>query len=133
MAEGLLRAQAGPRPITVASAGSRPAAVDPDAIAAMNTLGIDITAQRSKSLDEFRGQSFDQVITVCDQVREECPIFPDEPDLRHWSIPDPAAFIGPATERRAVFAATARALARRVDHLLAALDAAHHQTLSHQG
>jgi len=124
MAEGLLRARAGTRPITVASAGSRPAAVDPDAVAALAALGIDIATQRPKHLDEFQGQTFDQVITVCDQVREECPIFPGDPDLRHWSIPDPAAFAGSATERRAVFAATAQALARRMDHLLMTLDAA---------
>ena len=124
MAEGLLATRAGTRPITVASAGSRPAAVDPDAVAALAALGIDISTQRSKHLDEFRGRTFDQVITVCDQVREECPVFPGDPELRHWSIPDPAAFVGPAAARRQVFAATARALARRVDHLLLTLDTA---------
>ena len=124
MAEGLLRARAGDRPLTVASAGTHPAAVDPDAVAALADLGIDITAQRAKHLDALQGPPYDQVITVCDRAREECPVLPGDPVTRHWSIADPVAFAGPPAARRAVFAAAAQELARRVDHLLLALDAA---------
>jgi protein-tyrosine-phosphatase len=123
MAEALLRAQAGERPIQVMSAGSQPAEVDPDAVEAMAHFGIDITAQQSKHLDLFRNEPFDYVITVCDQVREECPVFPSEPNLIHWSIPDPAATVGTPGERRTVFIDTAHALAKRVEHFLVRLDA----------
>lgn len=122
MAEALLRAHVGARPIQVMSAGSHPTAVDPDAVRAMARLGIDISAQQPKHLDHFRGDSFDYVITVCDQVREECPAFPDEPNTIHWSIPDPAV-ADPDSARPAVFVATAQALATRVEYLLARLDA----------
>lgn len=124
MAEGLLRARAGDRPLTVASAGTHPAAVDPDAVSALAALGIDIAAQRAKHLDALQGQRYDQVITVCDRAREECPVLPGDPVTRHWSIADPAAFTGPPAARRAVFAAAVQDLARRVDHLLLTLDAA---------
>jgi protein-tyrosine-phosphatase len=123
MAEGLLRARMGSRPLTVASAGSQPDAVDPDAVRAMAALGVDITGQRSKHMDEFQGSDFDYVITVCDQVREECPVFPGEPDCLHWSVPDPKAtpLMGQMT-RSAVFWSTGQRLASRVDHLLLLLD-----------
>lgn len=90
MAEGLLRHLGGPG-IEVFSAGNQPATVHPHAIRAMAELGIDISSQRSKHVDEFLGQSFDLVITVCDRVRENCPVFPDDPEHVHWSIPDPLA------------------------------------------
>ena len=123
MAEALLRAQAGTRPITVASAGTHPATVDPDALRAMSHLGVDISAQTSKHLDQFRSDTFDYVITVCDQAREECPAFPGEPNVIHWSIPDPVVAGGTAQERLAVFITTAQALATRVEYLLLRLDA----------
>jgi ArsR family transcriptional regulator, arsenate/arsenite/antimonite-responsive transcriptional repressor / arsenate reductase (thioredoxin) len=123
MAEALMRSKAGERPIVVASAGSQPAIVDPDAIRALAELGIDIVVQQSKHFDRFRDQHFDYVVTVCDQVREECPVFPGDPNTIHWSIPDPATAKGTPKERLAVFGATARELATRVDHLLLCLDA----------
>src|SRR5262245_36279537 len=74
MAEGLLRHDAGNR-FTVESAGTKPSTVRPEAIAVMQELGIDITAHRSKHVDEFAGQNFDYVLTVCDNAKESCPVF----------------------------------------------------------
>ena len=77
MAEGLLRHDAGDR-FEVFSAGTKPSQVRPEAIAVMRELGIDISGHRSKSVDEFAGQPFDYVLTVCDNAKESCPIFPGE-------------------------------------------------------
>lgn len=102
MAEGLLRHDAGDR-FEVFSAGTRPSYVRPEAIAAMRELGIDISGHRSKSVDEFRGQSFDCVLTVCDHAKESCPIFPGKTVAIHRNFEDPAAVQGPEEERLAVF------------------------------
>lgn len=120
MAEGLLRALSGGR-IEVQSAGVRPGIVHPLAVQALGEMGIDISQQRSKHVDELQGQAFDQVITVCDQVREQCPVFGGEPDLIHWSIEDPIAAAERASsddERLAVFVRAAEDLATRVRFLL---------------
>ncbi len=90
MAEGWLRALAGDD-ATVRSAGTHPSTVNPLAIAAMAEVGIDISGHRSKSLNEFLNESFDYVITVCDQAAEACPVFPGPARRIHWSFPDPAA------------------------------------------
>ena len=74
MAEGLLRHDAGEQ-FDVESAGTKASAVRPEAIAAMREVGIDISGHRSKNVDEFAGQQFDYVITVCDNARETCPVF----------------------------------------------------------
>ena len=89
MAEGLLRAMAGER-FQVASAGVAPSSVRPEAIEVMREIGIDISKHRSKSVDEFTGERFDYVITVCDNAREHCPVFPGDAKLIHWSFDDPA-------------------------------------------
>ncbi|HKZ76798.1 MAG TPA: arsenate reductase ArsC [Pyrinomonadaceae bacterium] len=102
MAEGLLRHDAGEH-YEVASAGVAPSQVRPEAIAAMREIGIDISSHRSKSIDEFRGQEFDYVITVCDNAREQCPVFPGQTKRIHWSLEDPAAASGDAQIRLAVF------------------------------
>jgi arsenate reductase len=90
MAEGLLRHDAGDA-YEVFSAGTKPTRVRPEGIAVMREVGIDISDHRSKSLDEFAGQDFDYVITVCDNAKENCPIFPAKIKRIHWSIEDPAA------------------------------------------
>lgn len=102
MAEGLFRHDAGSR-FEVASAGVEPTAVRPEAIEAMNHIGIDISRHRSKSVDEFAGQEFDYVITVCDNANEHCPVFPNNTKRIHWSIDDPAAAEGDEDTKRAVF------------------------------
>jgi arsenate reductase len=90
MAEGLLRHEGGER-FDVASAGTQPSRVRPEAIQVMRELGIDISGQRSKSVEEFIGQDFDDVITVCDTAGQSCPAFPGRTTLTHWSIEEPAA------------------------------------------
>ena len=102
MAEGLLRHDAGDR-FEVFSAGTRPSRVRPEAIAVMRELGIDISGHRSKSVDEFAGQHFDYVLTVCDNAKESCPIFPAETVTFHPDFEDPAALQGSEDERLALF------------------------------
>jgi protein-tyrosine-phosphatase/DNA-binding transcriptional ArsR family regulator len=72
------------------SAGSHPKQLHPNAIRVMRDYGIDISANRTKHLDEFRAQRLDTVITLCDRVRQTAPEFPARPEVVHWSIPDPA-------------------------------------------
>ncbi len=102
MAEGLLR-EAGAGRFEVFSAGTHPSVVNPLAVEAMRESGIDIGGHRSKSVDEFVGQRFDYVITVCDNAKENCPVFPGETQRIHWSFDDPAAAVGSEDERLAVF------------------------------
>ena len=102
MAEGLLRHDAGER-FDVESAGTKPGMVRPEAIAAMKELGIDIGAHRSKHVDEFDGQRFDYVITVCDNAKESCPMFFGTAKRRHHSFDDPAALDGSEDQRLALF------------------------------
>jgi arsenate reductase len=97
MAEGLLRRDAGDR-FEVSSAGTDPKPVRPEAIAVMREIGIDISAQRSKHVDEFAGQSFDYVLTVCDNAKETCPVFPAATRLIHRDFPDPASLSGKVSE-----------------------------------
>mgnify|MGYP005839823005 CR=1 FL=1 len=122
MAEGILRMRAGARPLTVMSAGTHPATIHPLAIAAAAELGVDIRGQQSKHLDSLRTHAFDVVVTVCDQAREECPVFGAKATRLHWSFPDPAAATGSEAERAAIFRSTAHGLARRIDYLLLQLD-----------
>lgn len=102
MAEGLLRHDGGGR-FEVESAGTHPGQVRPEAIEAMREVGIDISTHRSKSVDEFAGREFDYVITVCDNARENCPVFPARTERVHWSFDDPAASTGDMSARLAVF------------------------------
>jgi len=102
MAEGLLRHDAGDR-FEVESAGTKPSQVRPEAIAVMMELSIDISGHRSKSVDEFAGQSFDYVLTVCDNAKESCPVYPGHANRLHRAFEDPAAAGGSETERLAVF------------------------------
>jgi arsenate reductase len=89
MAEGLLRHLADDR-FEVFSAGTWPVGLNPNAVKAMSEVGIDISGHRSKSVDEFIGQQFDYVITVCDNAKEACPIFPGPGKRVHHSFEDPA-------------------------------------------
>jgi len=102
MAEGLLRHIAGDH-FEAFSAGTKPSEVRPEAITAMREVGIDISGQRSKSVEEFAGQKFDYVLTVCDNAKESCPIFPGKTVAIHHNFEDPAAAQGSGTERLAVF------------------------------
>lgn len=103
MAEGLLRHDAGNR-FEVESAGTKASSVRAEAIAAMRELGIDISGQRSKNVDEFAGQGFDYVLTVCDNARETCPVFFGTAEGLHHSFEDPPGpGVGSEEERMAVF------------------------------
>jgi arsenate reductase len=102
MAEGLLRHDAGDR-FEVESAGTKPSQGRPEAIAVMKELSIDISGHRSKSVDEFAGQSFDYVLTVCDNAKESCPVYPGHANRLPRAFEDPAAAGGSETERLAVF------------------------------
>lgn len=102
MAEGLFRQALGDR-FEVFSAGTRPSHVRPEAIAVMAELGIDISGHRSKSVDEFIGQDFRYVVTVCDNARESCPVFPAQTERQHWSFEDPAAAAGTQADRESAF------------------------------
>ena len=102
MAEGLLRHDAGDR-FEVFSSGTRPSHVRLEAIAAMRELGIDISGHHSKSVDEFTGQHFDYVLTVCDNAKESCPIFPGRTVTIHRNFEDPATLQGSVEERLAAF------------------------------
>ena len=102
MAEGLLRHDAGDR-FEVDSAGTKPSQVRPEAIAVMKELGIDISGHRSKSVDEFAGRKFDYVLTVCDNAKESCPIYPGHANRLHRNFEDPALAEGSEAARLTVF------------------------------
>jgi arsenate reductase len=113
MGEGLLRRDGGDR-YEVFSAGTNPGSVRPEAIAVMGEIGIDISGHRSKSVDEFAGQRFDFVITVCDSARDSCPVFPGPARRIHWSLEDPAAVQGSEETRLHAFRRTRDQLNERI-------------------
>lgn len=102
--EYLLRRLGGPR-FEVFSAGASPTGtVNPFAIQVLrDCYNVDASAARSKSWEEFKDVQFDFVITVCDNARETCPVWPGEPIVAHWSIPDPAAVEGSDEEKYRAF------------------------------
>jgi|SRR5579883_120442 len=102
MAEGLLRHDRGDE-FEVHSAGTRATIVRPEAITVMREIGVDLSHHRSKSLDEFAGQRFDYVLTVCDHARENCPIYPHHGQQLHHNFEDPAAVQGSEAERLDAF------------------------------
>ena len=102
MAEGLLRHDAGDR-FEVFSAGTKPGQVRPEAISVMREIGIYISGQRSKHVNEFADENFDYVLTVCDNANESCPIYPGHTRRLHRSFDDPAAVQGSEPERLGVF------------------------------
>lgn len=118
MAEGLARARFGPR-ARAASAGSSPTAVHPLAVAALDELGIDISGQRSKSVDDVDPAAVDVVVTLC--ADEVCPVFPGRVRRLHWPMPDPAGAPGSDADRLARFRSVRDAIARRIDDLDAEL------------
>jgi protein-tyrosine-phosphatase len=117
MAEALLLHASGGT-VVVASAGSNPKPLHPNAVRVMRKHGIDISANRTKHLDKFVNRRFDMVITLCDRVREVCPEFPSHPNRVHWSIADPA-LAGPSkTASYPAFERTAAELETRIGFLL---------------
>jgi arsenate reductase len=114
IAEGLLRYLTEGR-IEVASAGVAPTHLRPEAIEAMKEIGIDISNQRSKSINEFVGLPFDYVITVCDNANQQCPAFAGASRRIHWSIDDPAAGDGSDENRLEAFREARNVLRERLD------------------
>ncbi len=113
MAEGWLRHLAGDR-FDVASAGTHPVGLNPMAVEVMKEVGVDISSHHSKNMEEFKDQAFDVVITVCDQAKESCPLFPHARSLLHWSFEDPASATGTKEEQLKVFRRIRDQIVRRL-------------------
>jgi arsenate reductase len=118
MAEGLLRWLGGSL-VEVISAGTAPQPVHPYAVRAMREIGLDISRQKSKSIEPYLEERFDYVITLCDSASKSCPAFIGSARKLHWSLPDPAAAAGTEDERMMVFRSVRSQLASRIDDLLA--------------
>ena len=102
------------------SAGSHPAVqVNPLAIAALREAGIEWRGHSPRRVDGLEREPWDFVITVCDKARESCPVFPGQPVVAHWGMPDPAEVVGDEATRRAAFRDAYLLLRRRIDLLLA--------------
>ena len=118
--EYLLRKIGGGR-FEVFSAGSKPTGkVNPLAVRVLREkYGLDASGARSKSWDEFNGTRFDYVITVCDNAKEACPVWPGQPMIAHWGSPDPASAEGTEEQKYWVFVQVASQIARRAELLCA--------------
>ena len=115
MAEGLLRQLAGDR-FEVHSVGTEATHVRPLAVKAMNEIGIDISGHKSKTLDQYLGESFDYVITVCEDANEACPFFPGASNRLHWSFEDTSQAEGPSEEEQlAVFRSVRDRIRERIE------------------
>lgn len=113
LGEALLRRHGGDR-FEVSSAGTHPAGVNPLTIKVLTDAGVPTDGLRSKSVNEYLDQSFDYVITVCDDARQVCPVFPGVHESLHWGYDDPAAVEGDEEVRLAAFRRTATAMGERV-------------------
>jgi len=118
-AQALAQARSGGR-VQAFSAGSHPRPLHPHAVKVMAERGVDLAGQGPKHLSVFAGRRFDDVITVCDRVREVCPEFPGHPGQLHWSIPDPAAAGGSDQDTYPAFEQMAAELETRIGFWLAA-------------
>jgi len=119
MAEALLNLKGAGR-IVAESAGSHPAArVNPLAIAELRAAGIEWSGHQPRGMDGLEQQHWDAVITVCDHARESCPMFPGQPIMAHWGMPDPADAGGSDEAKRRAFREALMVLNRRIDLLLA--------------
>jgi arsenate reductase (thioredoxin) len=121
MAEGLLCHLAGDR-FEAMSAGTEATRVRPLAIRAMEEIGMDISGQESKTLDRFLGESFDHVITVCDDANEACPFFPGAANRLHWSFEDPSRAEGSEEDRLAIFRTVRDQIRERIEEELVSTD-----------
>jgi arsenate reductase len=117
MAEGILRHMASDR-FDVFSAGAHPSGVNPLAIKILKEEGIDISKQTSNSIDQFKEQNFDYVITVCDRAKQTCPVFPGKYKKIHWSLEDPGLVQGTEEEKLRAFRETREKLRERIQGFL---------------
>jgi arsenate reductase len=122
MAEGLIRAELGDK-AEVYSAGVSPAdRVHPYAVEVMKELGIDISGHRPKSLEQFMDKDIDVVITVCDNAKKTCPVFPGAPVVLHWELADPGVAPGCAAEVKESFRETAHIIRKKMNELEKVID-----------
>lgn len=117
MAEGWLRRLGGGR-YEAHSAGTEATQVRALAVEAMREVGIDISQQESKTLKRYLGETWDYVITVCDQANESCPLFPGGKHRLHWSFPDPSKATGSKEEQLEVYRQVRDAIRVRVEELV---------------
>jgi arsenate reductase (thioredoxin) len=118
IAEALLN-QDGAGRFEAESAGTEPAArINPGAVEALATAGIEWHGHPPRSVDGLKPRPWDLVVTVCDDAKESCPIFPAGPVIEHWGMPDPAAVQGDAATKRAAFRETLDVLRRRIGALV---------------
>ena len=104
MAEGFLKYYK--KEWEIYSAGTKPKGLNPLAVEVMSEKGIDISGYKSKSIDLFLNKKFDYVVTVCDNAKESCPVFPGNAKYLHWSLKDPAAIEGTKEEKLIIFRKT---------------------------
>jgi len=117
MAEGYLRHIAGDE-FEVMSAGIEPKGLNPLAVEVMKEVDIDISRQTSKDVREFLGQAIPYVVTVCDNAKQRCPIFPRTYKFLHWSLEDPAEVTGSREEKLAVFRRVRDEIRQRIEQEL---------------
>lgn len=113
LAEALLR-HVGRSAFSASSAGTEPSGVHPLAVRVLVESGISVEGLRSKSIADFADESFDYVITLCDDARAICPVFPGADQSLHWGYQDPSSVAGTDAERLAAFQRVAALLAERV-------------------
>jgi arsenate reductase (thioredoxin) len=113
IAEALL-AEFGGSDFVVFSAGTEPRPVRPETVSVLGEIGIDWSGARSKSAEEFVGQPFDYVITVCDRARQTCPVFPGDHNSLHWGLDDPAEADGTDAQKLQAFRRTRTEVATRL-------------------
>jgi arsenate reductase (thioredoxin) len=117
MAEALLRKHGGGA-FEVFSAGTHPRGINPLTLRVLEDAGLATRGLRSKSVEEFLGQHFDFVITVCDQARQVCPVFPGSQESMHWGYDDPGEATGTDDERLAAFRSVFTQLGLRINEFI---------------
>ena len=116
MAEGFLKHYK--KDWEIYSAGTQPVGLNPIAVGVMSEKGIDISGYKSKHIDLFSNMKFDYVITVCDNAKESCPVFPGNAKYLHWSLKDPAAIEGTKEEKLIVFRKTRDEIQNKVSEFI---------------
>lgn len=118
IAEALLRSYGG-SDFDVHSAGTDPRELHPMAIEVMRNAGIDISRQASKHLDQYLGEHFDYIITVCDRARDNCPTFPGDAERIHWSFDDPAIDMDDEAAQLRLFKRVSHEISERIRNWVA--------------